>query len=295
LLLQDIEMEVLCACDQRYFPHAGTMLCSLLEHNNVSGIHLFYHSVTDLELVKLESFVSKYGAKITFYEMALTDFEGLHIDKWASAAVYFRLLAPRFLPIELDKILYLDSDIIVRRSLASLWNTDITGYALAAVPNHEDNARKLLGFPEGAKYFNSGVLLLNLHFWKENQVVENAIAFIRNNPGKVHFWDQDALNATLIDKWVELPTCWNWQLNSTPLKPGIEPGPAIVHFLTDDKPWHSFGTHLLKGEYYKYRRKTPWRQFMPLNVPPGISRSIRNFARMALPSNLRVWLRTRFS
>lgn len=288
-------MEVLCACDQRYFPHAGTMLCSLLEHNNVSGIHLFYNSVSKQELAKLDSFVSKYGTKITFYEMALTDFKGLHFDKWASAAVYFRLLAPHFLPAELDKILYLDSDIIVRRSLADLWETNIAGCALAAVPNHNDNARELLGFSKDTKYFNSGVLLINLRFWKEHQVVEHAFDFIRNNPDKVHFWDQDALNATLVDQWVELPTIWNWQLNSTTLDAKIGPGPAIVHFLTDDKPWHSFGMHLLKGEYHKYRRMTPWRQYVPRNVPPRVSRAIRSFARAALPTNLRAWLRTRLS
>ncbi len=270
------------------------MLCSLLEHNSVSGIHLFYNSVAKQELAKLEAFVSKYGAKITFYEMDLTDFEGLHFDKWASAAVYFRLLAPRFLPAELDKILYLDSDIIVRHSLDNLWNTDITGYALAAVPNLEDNARKLLNFPEGTKYFNSGVLLINLQFWKENQIVDHAIDFIKSNPDKVHFWDQDALNATLIGRWIELPTFWNWQLNSATPKSGTESEPAIVHFLTDDKPWHSFGTHLLKSEYHKYRRKTPWRQYVPRSVPPRISRTIRSFARTALPGGLRVWLRTRF-
>ena len=197
-------MEVLCACDQRFLPHTATMLCSLLEHNSVSRIHLFYSSVSEHELAKLEALVARYASKISFYEIVLADLQDLRVDKWASVAVYYRLLAPRLLPADLDKVLYLDFDIIVRQSLKDLWNIDLTGHALGAVPNFEDDARKALGLPEGTKYFNSGVLLINLWFWRQSNVAERAISFIRNNPTKVQYWDQDALNATLVRSWIEL-------------------------------------------------------------------------------------------
>jgi lipopolysaccharide biosynthesis glycosyltransferase len=291
-------MEVLCACDRRYLPHAATMLCSLLEHNDVSRIHLFYSSIAKQELAKLESCVASYGSKLTSYEMVPTDFEALRTDKWASAAVYYRLLAPRLLPAELDKVLYLDSDIIVRRSLANLWNTDISDHALAAVSNYEDDARKALGLPEGTKYFNSGVLLINLRFWRENKIVEHAISFIKSNPGKVQYWDQDALNATLIDQWVELPIIWNWQLFQRASEPGAKLEPAVVHYVTGDKPWHWSNEHPLKQEYRKYRRKTPWAQYQlegRPNLPRRIRHSLRGVARIVLPSGLRAWLRARLS
>jgi lipopolysaccharide biosynthesis glycosyltransferase len=289
------QVEVLCACDELYLPHSATMLCSLLEHNDVSRIHLFYSSVPKQELEKLESFVRGYGSKITFYEMTLEDFKGLHIDKWASAAVYFRLLAPRLLPIDLNKILYLDTDIVVRGSLADLWNTDITGRALAAVPHNEDedDFRKALGLPEGAPYLNSGVLLINLRFWRENKVVEHAISFIMDNPGKVQFWDQDALNATLIGQWVELPTIWNWRSWERPSKG--EKDPVIVHFVGHHKPWQWANQHPFRREYRKYRQKTPW-PYKEEGVPSLLRRfnhSLRIFARTILPDGLQRRLKSR--
>ncbi|WP_172806149.1 glycosyltransferase family 8 protein [Bradyrhizobium erythrophlei] len=285
-------MEVLCACDKLYLPHAATMLCSLLEHNSITRIHFLYYSINQHECAKLAAFVGSYGSKISFYEVRTADFDGLRVDKWASPAVYFRLLAPKLLPADLHKVLYLDSDIIVRRSLADLWNTDISGYALAAVPNFEDDARKILGLPDGTKYFNSGVLLVNLKFWRQYYVAEKAIGFVRENPDKATYWDQDALNATLVNKWIELPSEWNWQVLPSDPRLRLVPEAAVVHFVTAEKPWHWFSEHALKGEYHGYRRKTPWRQLVSGSVPWKVSRFLRDSARIIMPRRLRTMLRT---
>lgn len=290
-------MEVLCACDESYLPHAAAMLCSLLEHNSVSKIHFFYSSVPEEELAKLESFIATYGSKVLFYEMTSADFEDLPVDKWASAAVYFRLLAPRLLPDNLDKVLYLDTDIIVRGSLTELWNTDLSGHALAAAPHNkdEDHLREALGLPEGTEYFNSGVLLINLRFCRERGVVENAISFVREHPEKIQFWDQDALNATLVNQWVELPKSWNWRDKVRPSTGKPESEPAIVHFVGHDKPWHWSNRHPFRHEYRKYRRKSPW----PYKAEnrPSFPRQVEHFVRPALsailPGSLRRWLKFR--
>jgi lipopolysaccharide biosynthesis glycosyltransferase len=286
-------VDVLCASDQRYLPHAAAMLCSLLEHNHVSKVHLFYSSIADHELEKLRTFIAKYGTSISFYEMALSDFTELPVDKWASAAVYFRLLAPRFLPMELDKILYLDTDIIVRHSLEDLWNTPISGYALAAAPHNEDEYDfwKTMGLPDGTKYFNSGVLLINLKYWRENRVVERAITFVKDNPDKIKFWDQDALNGTLVGKWVELPISWNyrcwwhWSVKD----------PAILHFAGANKPWNWSDQNPFRHDYRRYRGKTPW-PFKAENRPPLPQRldyAARTFVRSIFPNRLRRWLKIR--
>jgi lipopolysaccharide biosynthesis glycosyltransferase len=284
-------MDVLCACDEGYFPHAATMLCSVLEHNMGARIHLFHDSISGSELDKLESFVARRGSTIVFYEVNQAAFAGLRVDKWASIAVYFRLLAPRLLPSTLDKVLYLDCDIIVRRSLQGLWDTDISGYALAGVSNYDDGARKALGLPDGTKYFNSGVLLINLAYWRERRVAEAATLFARENSEKMQFWDQDALNGTLVNRWIEVPPTWNWQFPGTLPENGNEFEPAVVHFTTKDKPWHWLNAHILKSEYYRYRGKTPWRQYVPHEINPNI----RNAVRSLVPRHLRSWLRARVS
>ena len=287
-------MEVLCAFDERYLHHTATMLCSLLEHNTVSRIHLFYNSVDNEELAKLESFVAGYGSTIARYEMAPANFQDFRVDKWVSIAAYYRIFASRILPTDVDKILYLDSDIIVRKSLNELWQSDLSDHALAAVKDEGDGIQKAVGWwPAGTRYFNSGVLLINLEFWRQNSVSERAITFIRDNPEKVTYWDQDALNAILVHRWIELPACWNFQETGK--------DPAIVHFIGEEKPWHWSLKHPFKSEYHKYRLKTPWPQYKLGGRPSlprrlhcslrGFAGSLRTFARAMLPGVLKRWLR----
>lgn len=294
----DSEMEVLCACDERYLPHAATMLCSLLEHNSVLRIHFFYSTIASRELARLRSLVARYRSEIVFYEITPTDFRDLRVDDYASVAVYYRLLAPRLLPISLGKVLYLDCDIIIRRSLKQLWNTDITDCALAAVSDlcEEENGRAL-GLPMGAKYFNSGVLLINLRFWRQNGLPERVISFIRNNPEKMGCWDQDGLNATLVDQWRELPGFWNAQISEWRAVPlGREKDPAIVHFITGDKPWFWSNKHPFRDEYHNYRLKTPWWRYKQEGRPrlvQRLGRFLQSLARVVLPGSVRRWLRSR--
>ena len=137
-LAQSGGMEVLCAFDERFVPHAATMLCSLLENNRVFRIHLFHSASIDSKklkspLAKLKSLIAKYECEMVCYGIRFDDFADLRVDEWSSMAHYFRLLAPRVLPMDINKVLYLDSDLIVRDSLRDLWSIDLSGYALAAV------------------------------------------------------------------------------------------------------------------------------------------------------------------
>ena len=97
-LAQGAEMEVLCSCDEPFLPHTATMLCSLLEHNNVSRIHLFYQAIPNRELAKLQSLTARYGSLLACYEVAADDLKSFPLQPYWSIACYFRLLAPRILP-----------------------------------------------------------------------------------------------------------------------------------------------------------------------------------------------------
>jgi lipopolysaccharide biosynthesis glycosyltransferase len=303
-LTQSYKLEVLCGCDDSYLPHAATMICSLLEHNSGCRIHLFCNSVTNGELAKLKSLVARYGSELVSYQVASEEFKDLRVDKWkphSSIANYFRVLAPQLLPTNITKILYLDCDIIVRRSLKNLWNVDLCDHALAAVECSfwDSTSDYFVPLPVGAKYFNSGVLLVNLDYWRENDVCERTLAFVRNNPEKVNLYDQDALNAVLANRWVTLPATWNEQARSTIGRPALRDehilDPAIVHFVSADKPWHWRCIHPLKAEYHKYRRRTPWRHNRIQDKPrmtQRLGRQLLSLIRVILPRNLRQWLRS---
>ena len=127
--------------------------------------------------------------------------------------------------------------------------------------------------------------------------LREVISFVRNNPEKMACWDQDGLNATLVDQWIELPGIWNAQINEWRAVPiGAENDPAIVHFLTADKPWFWSNKHPFKNDYHKYRLKTPWRRYKQEGRPRLLKRmgySIQRLAQVVLPSSLRRWLRSR--
>jgi lipopolysaccharide biosynthesis glycosyltransferase len=303
-------MELRCS-DGKYLPHAATTICSFLEHNFGSRVHLFHSADVDYaRLTLLRSFVTKYDSQICFYEMTDRLFHEFRIDYYnASYANYYRLLAPLVLPSNINKILYLDTDIVVRRSLRDLWDTGLANYALAAVEDAKWDATK--GFSDlfsveltpGTKYFNSGVLLINLEYWRLHGVMERVIAFLKNPPKQLKYWDQDALNAVLTREWTSLPSVWNAQHQQVP---GVSPvvDAAIVHYCGDVKPWYwswSEVKHPYKYEYHRYRSKTPWRRYRLRELRPGWSwlwrvyRLLWRIGKRLLPVKVRKGLRRRIS
>ena len=282
---------MLCACDDRYLPHTATMLRSLFEHNAVVRIHLFYSSIKRRDLAKLTSFVEKHGTWILTYEISSAEFHALKVSKLVP---YYRILAPHLLPVNLKKVLYLDSDLIVMHPLEELWDIDLVDRALAAVIDGNPGRATELGLPAGAKYFNSGVMLINLEFWRRHDIEKKVIEFIKRNPDKLEHWDQDALNAVLVDNWTELNTHWNVQYETIIKAPPIYDA-AVAHFCGDVKPWHWSKDYSFRHEYRVYRKKTPWpwyRLELRSGWPKRLQLSLRALARDALPGGLRQWLRS---
>jgi len=191
---------------------------------------------------------------------------------------YYRLKIASLLK-NIDKILYLDSDVVVTTSFAPLFDLDMTGYALAAVPMSPKSGEFLrkLGMPEKSKYFNAGVLLLNLDFWRENNV-ERKLFEIKTEKLKTtnHFHDQDMLNIALHDKTLYLPLTWNsrarlanefrageFECPVAEIKEAVKK-PAIIHYTNKIKPWHREFPFPHGGKYLKYHKISPYKNNSPL-------------------------------
>lgn len=167
-----------------------------------------------------------------------------------SKAAALRLLLDSFLP-QLEKVLYLDSDLFVTDSLLPIWRTELGDTLVAAVEDGlirpgRGGAPYLRKVRLSGPYFNSGVLLIDLAKWKDHSIGERAIAELRSDPIRCGFLDQDALNILLEGQWTRLADNWNLVLSSHPLASrwhdffswkGEPPEKGIYHFTGAGKPW----------------------------------------------------------
>ena len=146
---------------------------------------------------------------------------------------YYRLLIPDFIP-ELDKILYLDCDVKVKNSLKELFNVELDDFCLAAVPDvGEYQQCRRLGLK---KYFNSGVLVMNLSKLREIKFTEKLFDWVDIHKEELKFYDQDVINMYFPGKIKELDLKWNCQGNFINKNfNNIIKNACIVHFISSEK------------------------------------------------------------
>jgi lipopolysaccharide biosynthesis glycosyltransferase len=196
-----------------------------------------------------------------------------------------------FFPQDVERVLYLDGDIVIVGDVASLWNTDLEGALLGAVdiPGSQAGIMRHGLRPEDG-YFNAGVLLIDLAQWRATGARDETLKYVATYPGRVHDVDQDALNACFHARRKRLPYKWNviWPFFREPPTVDlprseietIRKDVCIVHYNGASKPWSYFCDHPLKGQYEKYLCMTEWRDF----VPPD--RTLLNKVRKAISAVL---------
>jgi lipopolysaccharide biosynthesis glycosyltransferase len=281
-------MNILLCSDNTYAPHLAATIASVLSNNSNVNFYIFTtdFSLTNKELLK--NFVLKKGARISFVYVDESLLKGLPMSveasKHISIETYLRLFAELLLPKSVDKLIYLDSDIIVRDSLLELWNYNIDEYALAAVYQYNEwsynnGTFSRLNYDQSYGYFNAGVLLINLVFWRKRNVTTRLFSFINGNYNSIISHDQDTLNAVLHKetaplkcKWNVLPFFLGDQVYSYTFPnfvdyyneiEDIKGDPSILHFVFKPKPWQFGCNHIWKEEYFKYLDLTPWRGERP--------------------------------
>ncbi|AMJ64767.1 glycosyltransferase family 8 protein [Hymenobacter sp. PAMC 26628] len=252
--------------DQNYLPPAYALLTSILVNNSAVkvAIHAIATGLTVEQTDELTRYVRKYKGEISFYDLG-KDFGADFIlpkTAWWTTSIYYRLQFPLLLPKSVKKFLYLDTDIIVLRSLSMLFGTDMTSRPLAAVVD-KIGARPELGIFEASNYFNSGVLLINKQEWLDQHISSKVIDFIRGNADKLVYPDQDALNVVFRNNWVRLASGFNTMFEDIPH--GLSKqnytnflrDVVILHYTTQHKPWAMIGRNPLRYIYHRYLAKVP--------------------------------------
>lgn len=229
-------------------------------------------------------------------ESTFSDFPILH---HFSPANYYRILIPQL--ISDPKFIYLDTDIICHGSLLPLLDIPLSDQVLAAVEDPIFKWKEELGMSAGARYFNSGMILVNSEAWKKQEIGSKVIAFISQKPNKIKFVDQCALNAVLDGDFQRLPPVMNQQsilykedfdLNHTDWTAEeiqvAKNTPTLIHFTGPSKPWHYTNPHPLKSLYWKYQKDSPFAMSFPGGMTPldHIKRLFPN----SLKQNMKKWI-----
>jgi lipopolysaccharide biosynthesis glycosyltransferase len=165
----------------------------------------------------------------------------------------FLLLLAEVLPSNLERILFLDADLLVPGDLASLWETPMGSQVLAAVPDaavprcsapRGVKGWRRFGIPPEAAYFNAGVMLINLVRWRQREVAKRVRHYFETTREPIDFLHQEALNAVLWDDWQPLHPRWNLLASLAgrayerpPSEAWRQPG--VVHFAGRMKPWRA--------------------------------------------------------
>ena len=192
------------------------MLCSLFENNRNHhiNVHVLHGGLTDKSRNYLTELAEQYGNSVIYYLVDDTPLQGVQFRKNRplSMAAYYRLLLSSVLPSSIDKILYLDCDIIVLRDLSEIFDIELDGYALAASIDHfpyDSKHRMQLHMEADERTFCSGVMLINLKYWRDNNVEQGLLEYAKRHRDVVYLHDQDVLNYYFKKKWFLLAPKWN--------------------------------------------------------------------------------------
>lgn len=209
------------------------------------------------KFLKIKEFISeKFNKEIIEIIVDTSQYKKIKCEGHVTSVAYYRFSLADFLPVEVDKILYIDPDTIVTSKIGLLTSLQFDESTLLYAVDHKLNSavRFKNVRPFLKKYFNTGVLFLDLKKWRSENVSKELWDFAYNKPSEFQFWDQDIMNAVFWNRWKELP----YEFNGFMRKKKPNKLPIIIHYTSPQKPWKVRCYNSLKIYYWKYWLKTPF-------------------------------------
>ncbi|PKQ75062.1 glycosyl transferase [Aeromonas sobria] len=247
--------------DNAFAIHLAALIHSLGKHLS-QNFQLKCHVLGRLNednMFKLSALVSQ-SINIKFYD-DFPDYKEIPISNLynnrLNEVTYYRFAIPEVLP-NVDRVLFIDADMIAVGDISPLWSIDMGDSIVAVVSDHilgcDKKKQQERGISSG-RYFNAGFILMDLGKWRENNISQQALKLLVDNNGFEHN-DQDALNIVLQNKVLYLDEKWNAQPNNLAQKDMFVP--VLVHFCGQEKPWHAYCVHPFKDRYIASRAETEY-------------------------------------
>lgn len=280
---------LVCCADNTFAMGLAVMLFSVLDNLKKKIPFTFYildggikksYRKRIQQVVKNQDTKNQY--QIKWVTAPLKSLKKLPTMDRISTSTYLRFLIPEILPPECKKVIYLDCDLIVKKDICSLWGTPIKNWAVMAV---QDAAVPYVSFPNGVyryrelglkvdtPYFNSGVLVINLDYWRKECVSQKATDYLVKFRNEQRLLDQEALNIVLDQQWKPLDSRWNLQPHHYTLtdayttsyhesvykkKKQLLDDPYIIHFASRNKPWDYNCQHPELSTFLNFLKRSSW-------------------------------------
>lgn len=275
-------IHIVLASDENYAEFVATTIVSVFENSdNYITIHLLSNGICNNTIEKIKKHIPQKQGLLCVYDISdLKERLGIKVPNTIALATYSRLFVTSLLPEDIDKVIYLDSDVIIAQSIDLLWNEDISNYWLGGVVDawFGKNTKTKIGLKEDDFYINAGVLLINLAEWRNNNLQQKFLDFLYKHNGVVYHSDQGIINAVCHEHIRLLPPRYNLTSNylafpykylvnrvsvfytSTELMDSIK-NVVCVHFTPGlfGRPWVEGCKHPMLDKYESAHLATLWK------------------------------------
>ena len=270
---EEERMDLLVTLDQNYLGPLRVLLGSLFLNDPGEEFHIYMieEGLTGAQVEELSQLCRAHHSQLHPLEVPDGLFTDAPVVRYYSRAMYYRLLAAELLPRELDRVLYLDPDILVIRPVRPLYETQL-GDSLLAAASHSgltgmsDYVNKIrLSNYEAESYYNSGVLLMNLPQMREEMRPADIFAYAREYEERLILPDQDILNGLYGTRILGVDdSVWNYDarrydrywLGSHGEKDmdWVMDHTVFLHFCGKNKPWSRGYEGHFSALYKHYQR-----------------------------------------
>ena len=289
-------MNIVYASDDNYAEIMGVSMLSLFENNKDTSeivVYVLDSQIRNDNKQKLQQIADIYNRQLNFISIqnVVDKINSIKQDR-GGASQFSRLFLSELLPLECNRILYIDCDTIVRHSLESLYKIDFEGNIICGVMDCiSKQHRARLGLKENALYINSGMMLIDMNAWRERKIEKKIESVIRKNNGHVPYADQGIINTALHGfiknvhpryNCISVYTAFNFNdlleyrqpsacLSSMEIEEARK-DPTIMHFVTlfcMSRPWYKNAKGPFFDEWRLYKSKTPWKDCPERNPQKG--------------------------
>ncbi len=256
-------MNILVTLNSAYVPTLCVMLKSLIQSNKSEKIKVYvaHSSLTQEDFFKIRNSVKSSQSQVISIKVDDNLLANAPTLKRISKETYYRLIAKDFLPTDVKRILYIDPDTIVLKSLKPLYNIDFEDNLIAGASHVGFWLNKCilryLNIPKSCVYINAGVLMLNIEKLRQSHSAEEIFEFISKNEKRLHLADQDVINCMYAEKILNIDAkkynCDEKTVKHNKLSlHDVRQGATIVHFDGKYKPWKIGYKGILKPIYDEF-------------------------------------------